>query len=42
MENGFMRFVPRRPIIRNYNQFSTPEQENAHRHSLHSFALILL
>ena len=40
LENGFRRFVPH--IIRNYNQLSTPEKENAHRHSLQSFALILL
>jgi len=40
LENGFRRFVSQ--IISNNNQFSTPEKENAHRHALQSFALILL
>ena len=39
-KNGFRRFVPH--IICSKNQFSTPEKENAHRHSLQSFELILL
>jgi len=40
LEKGFRRFVPH--TIRDYNQFSTPEKENAHRDSLQSFAFILL
>ena len=39
LKNGFWRFVPH--IICN-NQFSTPEKENAHHHSLQSFAPIHL
>jgi len=39
LKNGFRRFVPH--IICNNTQFSTPEKDNAHRHSLQSFALIL-
>jgi len=35
-----MHFVPH--IICSNNQFSTPDKENAHRHSLQSFPLILL
>jgi len=40
LKNGFRRFV--RHIICNNNQSSTPEKENAHHHSLQSFALIPL
>ena len=40
LQNIFRRFVPH--IICNNNQFSTPEKDDAHRHSLQSFALILL
>jgi len=40
LKNGFRRFVSH--IICNNNQFSTPEKENAHRHSLQSFSLIPL
>jgi len=40
LKKGFRRFVPH--IICNNDQFSTPEKENAHCHSLQSFALILL
>jgi len=40
LKNGLRRFAPH--IIRNNNQFSTPWKENAHGHSLQSFALILL
>jgi len=38
LKNGLRRCVPH--IIRN-KQFSIPWKENAHRHSLQSFALIL-
>ena len=40
LKNGFRCFVPY--IICNNNRFSTPEKDNAHRHSLQSFTLILL
>jgi len=40
LKNGFRRVFPH--IIRNNKQFSMPWKENAHRHSLQSFALILL
>ena len=40
LTNGFRRFVPRN--VHNNNQFSTSWKENAHCHSLQSFALILL
>jgi len=40
LKNRFRRFVPH--IICNNNQFSTPEKDNAHHHSLQSFAVILL
>ena len=40
LKKGFRGFVPH--IICNNNWFSTPEKENPHRHSLQTFALILL
>jgi len=33
LENEFRHFVPH--VIHSYNQFSTPEKENAHRHHFH-------